>query len=76
MTKPANGEKRRSSSGRPRSKKPRPGLPDPASVLSEKTFASPAGRSYRILRTSERDVYDAPAKTESKPRGSSGKRKQ
>lgn len=41
-----------------------PGLPDPASVVSEKMFLSPAGRRYRILRTNERDAYDPPDKPE------------
>jgi hypothetical protein len=48
--------------------KPRAGLPDPASVLCEKTFMSPAGRAYRILRTTEVDPYDPPPKGEPKRR--------
>lgn len=36
----------------------REGRPDPASVVARKTFASPAGRRYRILRTDQRDAYD------------------
>jgi hypothetical protein len=38
--------------------KPRPGLPDPRSVVSETTFVSPKGKRYRILKTTERDPYD------------------
>jgi hypothetical protein len=48
--------------------KPRAGLPDPASVLCEKTLISPTGRAYRILRTSERDAYDPPSKGKPKRR--------
>ena len=38
----------------------RPGLPNKASVLSEKVFTSPTGKHYRIIRTDEMDPYDAP----------------
>jgi hypothetical protein len=38
----------------------RPGLPDEASVLSEKAFTSPKGKEYRIIKTDETDPYDAP----------------
>jgi hypothetical protein len=41
-------------------KAPNPGLPDPASVVSERVFVSPKGRRYRILRTTEKDPYDPP----------------
>ena len=40
--------------------KGRPGLPNKASVLSEKVFTSPKGKHYRIIRTDEMDPYDAP----------------
>ena len=40
--------------------KGRPGLPNKASVLSEKVFTSPTGKHYRIIRTHEMDPYDAP----------------
>ncbi|HVR96115.1 MAG TPA: hypothetical protein VMW27_05845 [Thermoanaerobaculia bacterium] len=43
----------------------RPGLPAPESVVSEKTFTSPKGKRYRILRTDETDPYDKPTETES-----------
>ena len=66
MAKPTPRKKRRTE--RPRSEKRRVGLPDPASVLSEKIFTSPTGRSYRILRTTERDAYDPPLKGERKRR--------
>lgn len=49
-----------------RAGKPRAGMPNPASVVDEKTFVSPAGRSYRILRTTEHDPYDPPSKTKPK----------
>ena len=38
----------------------RPGLPDPRSILEVTTFTSPAGKTYRVLHTSERDPYDKP----------------
>jgi hypothetical protein len=37
-----------------------PGLPDPTSVIAEKTFISPKGHRYRILTTTETDPYDPP----------------
>ena len=40
--------------------KGRPGMPNKASVLSEKLFTSPTGKHYRIIRTDEMDPYDAP----------------
>jgi len=40
--------------------KGRPGVPNKASVLSEKEFTSPTGKHYRIIRTDEKDPYDAP----------------
>jgi hypothetical protein len=36
-------------------------MPNEASVLSEKEFTSPGGRQYRIIKTDEKDPYDAPA---------------
>ena len=39
--------------------KGRPGLPNKASVLSEKEFTSPTGKSYRITTTDQTDPYDA-----------------
>ncbi len=44
-------------------KKRRPGLPAKESVVEEKTFVSPKGKTYRILRTNEVDEYE-----EKKPR--------
>jgi hypothetical protein len=41
-------------------RKSRPGLPDPASVVAVKTFTSPKGRQYRIIETDETDAYDPP----------------
>jgi len=41
--------------------KARPGLPDPSSIVSVKTFTSPKGKRYRIIETDERDGYDPPA---------------
>jgi hypothetical protein len=42
--------------------KGRPGMPNKASVLSEKAFTSPTGKHYRIIRTDEMDPYDAPVR--------------
>jgi hypothetical protein len=47
----------------------RPGLPRPASIVSEKTFASPRGRRYRIITTSEHDSYDEPSAPAGKTKG-------
>jgi hypothetical protein len=44
--------------------KVRPGMPNKASVLSEKAFTSPKGKHYRIIRTDEMDPYDAPMSPE------------
>ena len=41
--------------------KGRPGMPNKASVLSEKAFTSPTGKHYRIIKTYEMDPYDTPA---------------
>jgi hypothetical protein len=42
-----------------RSPNPRnPGLPDPKTVISERTFVSPKGTRFRIIRTTEKDPYD------------------
>ena len=38
-----------------------PGMPDEASIVEVKTFTSPKGNRYRILRTNETDPYDEPA---------------
>jgi hypothetical protein len=42
----------------------RPGMPNKASVVSEKTFISPKGKRYRLIRTDEMDPYDAPVPPE------------
>ncbi len=38
----------------------RRGLPDEASIVSSKTFTSPRGKKYRIIKTRESDPYDPP----------------
>jgi hypothetical protein len=48
----------------------RPGLPGPEEVVSVTTLRSPKGRTYRVLRTNERDAYEAADRNESKPRSS------
>jgi hypothetical protein len=50
------GPKRSAKGGRAQSQ----GLPDPHSVIAQKTFQSFKGTRYRILKTSERDAYDPP----------------
>jgi hypothetical protein len=52
---------RRNAGRKPKSKK-RAGLPNPDTVVSETTLRSPSGRTYRVLRTTERDPYDRPDK--------------
>ncbi len=42
----------------------RPGMPDETSVVSEKTFTSPKGKRYRIIKTDEKDPYDTPLLSE------------
>ncbi|WP_461129639.1 hypothetical protein [Spirosoma aerophilum] len=39
-------------------RKPRLGLPDPSTVVTEESFLSPKGKPYRIIRTSQKDAYD------------------
>jgi hypothetical protein len=39
---------------------PNPGLPDKKVIVSERTFISPKGKQYRIIRTTEKDPYDPP----------------
>ena len=48
--------------------KRRPGTPNKASVLAEKTFISPKGKRYRIIKTDEMDPYDAPMPPEEQHR--------
>ena len=45
-----------------------PDVPNKASVLSEKGFTSPTGRSYRITTTDETDPYDAHTSPKKRPR--------
>lgn len=49
-------------------RKPPPGMPAPDSVVSEKVFKSPKGKVYRILKTTERDAYDEPARPKGRPK--------
>ena len=50
---------RKSSGETPSSARPRnPGLPDPKTIVSERTFVSPKGTRFRIIRTTEKDPYD------------------
>ena len=37
-----------------------PGLPNKDTVIGERTFVSPKGKCYRIIKTTERDAYDPP----------------
>ncbi len=51
---PRKPQRRTSKSRNP----PNPGLPDPKTVISERTLISPKGTRFRILRTTEKDPYD------------------
>jgi hypothetical protein len=42
----------------------RAGLPASTSVVAEKTFTSPGGRAYRIIRTNEKDPKDPVSREE------------
>ena len=59
MAKGSRHEKRQK---RPKqsSSEPNPGLPDKATVVSEREFTSPKGKRYRIIKTTQRDPYDPP----------------
>lgn len=41
--------------------KKRRGLPDKTSIVSTKVFQSPTGKRFNIVRTNERDEYEAKA---------------
>jgi hypothetical protein len=45
-----------------------PGLPDPKTVVLERSFVSPKGRRYRIITTTEKDAYDPKDPAESPKR--------
>jgi len=62
---PRSGRSGKGEEDGPLKTRSRPGLPAPESVVSEKTFTSPKGKRYRILRTDETDPYDKPTETES-----------
>ena len=67
-TKDEKGSRPGAAPWQPEGSKPvrRPGLPDEASILGSKSFKSPRGKTYRIIRTNERDPYDPPAADEEK----------
>jgi hypothetical protein len=44
----------------------RTGMPAKDSVVGEDTFESPKGTKYRIIKTTEIDTYDKPAKKKSR----------
>ena len=59
----------------PRSDKPKPqkqrqGLPDKSVVVAETTMISPKGASYRILKSSEKYVYEKSGPPKKRPRKS------
>ena len=39
---------------------PNPGLPDKETIISERTFVSPKGTRFRIIKTTQKDPYDPP----------------
>lgn len=61
---------RRSASTTPPAKeKPaNPGLPDPKTVLCERSLVSPKGKRYRIITTTEKDPYDPNGQGEGRKR--------
>ena len=63
-----SGEHQRDDAKTPDTAEEHPGLPDPRSVVEETGFTSPKGKHYRILKTDERDAYDAPTE-EGQPPG-------
>jgi hypothetical protein len=38
----------------------RAGMPAHDSIIAEVTFTSPKGKTYRIIKTKEKDAYDKP----------------
>jgi hypothetical protein len=61
------GEQPRDSARAPDQAAEQPGLPDPGSIVEETQFTSPKGKQYRILKTNERDAYDAPPEVSRSP---------
>lgn len=62
----AKGAKKRSQRRKGKNK-PRPAwLPDKSEVVKETTFRSPKGTQYRILTTTEMDIYDRPTRKKQK----------
>lgn len=57
MVKGGSGEKKGNKKPEP-SRAPR--LPNKDAIISERTFTSPKGKRYRIIRTTEKDPYDPP----------------
>jgi|1186.fasta_scaffold355065_2 hypothetical protein len=52
------GASRKSDGGTLPPPKARPGLPDPGSIVGKRTFVSPKGTRYEVLRTNEKDAYE------------------
>jgi hypothetical protein len=50
----------------------RPGLPAPESIREVVKFVSPQNQEYRILKTTEMDAYDKPAKPKTRRRTREG----
>jgi hypothetical protein len=44
----------------PRPVAKRPGLPSPDTVVEVSELTSPSGKTYRLLKTNQRDPYDPP----------------
>lgn len=53
------------------SRKSRPWLPDPKSVIEVKGVRSPAAGAFRIIRTDIVDPYEKPLGAPKRPRGKS-----
>lgn len=54
--------KRRKSTGKARKTRSKKGgaIPDPRTVVSETNLRSRSGKTYRLIRTTQTDPYDAP----------------
>lgn len=52
------GGSRKSEGGASPPPKGPPGLPDPGLIVAKRTFVSPKGTRYEVLRTNEKDAYE------------------
>jgi len=52
------GPRKTSGQARQRRRQRNPGLPDPKTIVSERTVVSPKGQRFRIITTTDKDAYD------------------